>query len=112
MFLTQKQRLAAKKSTIKKESFLLYARIIALLIFLCISIMIPYVLGAAFGYPGFGYQQVWTWGGQSAIVLCLILDLLIIFLIITSIARYIRRKKAINKADEYVKIISTLNSIK
>ena len=112
MFLTQKQRLAAKKSTIKKESFLLYARIIALLIFLCISIMIPYVLGAAFGYPGFGYQQVWTWGGQSAIVLCLILDLLIIFLIITSIARYIRRKKAINKAAEYVKIISTLNSIK
>lgn len=95
MLMTQKKRLAAKTNTIKKERLLLYARIIPLFIFLCISIMLPYVLGAALGYAGFGYQQVWTWGGQSAIVMCLLLDVLIIFLLITSIARYIRRKNAI-----------------
>lgn len=98
MFLTQKKRLAAKTSTAQKERHLLYARIIPLFIFLCVSIMIPYVLGAALGYPGFGYRQVWTWGGQSAVVMCLLLDVLIIFLLITSIARYIRRKEAINKS--------------
>ena len=95
MLMTQKKRLAAKTNTIKKERLLLYARIIPLFIFLCISIMLPYVLGAALGYAGFGYQQVWTWGGQSAIVMCLLLDVLILFLLITSIARYIRRKNAI-----------------
>ena len=92
MFLTQKKRLAAKTSSPQKEKKLLIIRLALLIPLLCLSVMLPYILGAIMGYPGFGYQKVWIWGGQSAIVWCLILDLLIVSLLATSIARYIRRK--------------------
>ncbi len=97
MFFTQKKRIARKVNIPKKEKTLLIIRLILLIPMLCLSIVLPYIFGAIMGYPGLGYYAVWAWGGQSAIVLCLILDVLILFLLITSIARYIRRKKAINK---------------
>lgn len=97
MLFTQKKRLARKASIPKKEKTLLIIRLILLIPMLCLSIVLPYIFGAIMGYPGLGYYAVWEWGGQSAIVLCLILDLLIISLLITSIARYIRRKNDPNK---------------
>ncbi|HQM02539.1 MAG TPA: hypothetical protein PLH98_18655 [Ruminococcus flavefaciens] len=49
------------------------------------------------GYPGFGYQNVWIWGGQSAIVMCVILDATIITMIASAIIRYISQKHRIEK---------------
>ena len=97
LFITQKKRLSAKTNSMKKERILFYARMIPLCILLCISLLFPYIIGAAMGYPGFGYQNVWIWGGQSAIVMCVILDATIITLIASVIIRYIRQKHRIEK---------------
>lgn len=93
MLLTQKKRLMKKTSSPKKEKALLCARLVLLIPLLSLSVSLPYILGAVMGYPGFGYQKVWAWGGQSAVVMGLILDVLFILLIITSIKQYILKKR-------------------
>ncbi|HBB72072.1 MAG TPA: hypothetical protein DCZ71_05640 [Ruminococcus sp.] len=95
MIFTQKKRLARKTHTPEKEKRLLIIRLILLIPMLCLSIVLPYIFGAIMGYPGLGYYAVWAWGDQSAIILCLILDMLAVSLIVTNAARYIRRKNAI-----------------
>ena len=93
MLLTQKKRLMKKTSSPKKEKALLCARLVLLIPLLFLSVSLPYILGAVMGYPGFGYQKVWAWGGQSAVVMGLMLDVLLILLIITSIKRYIIKRR-------------------
>lgn len=95
MLFTQKKRLARKTHTPEKGKRLLIIRLILLIPMLCLSIVLPYIFGAIMGYPVSGYYAVWAWGDQSAIILCLILDMLAVSLIVTNAARYIRRKNAI-----------------
>ncbi|MBO4243345.1 MAG: beta-lactamase family protein [Clostridiales bacterium] len=94
MLFTQKKRLAGKTYTPEREKRLFIIRLILLIPMMCLSIVLPYIFGAIAGYPGLGYYAVWALGGQSAIILCLILDMLTLSLIATSAARYIRRKNA------------------
>jgi len=82
-----------KNSSPQKEKALLCARLVLLIPLLSLSVSLPYILGAVMGYPGFAYQKVWAWGGQTAVVMGLMLDVLLILLIITSIKRYIIRKR-------------------
>lgn len=93
MLLTQEKRLARKTATLQKEKRLLFARLVLLILLLCIAIVLPYIFGAAMGYPGFGYEDVWVWGGQSAVVMALLLDVLLLCLITASITRFIRMKR-------------------
>ena len=90
MLLTQKKRLAHKTTTLQKEKRLLFARLVPLILLLCIALILPYIFGTAMEYPGFGYEDVWVWGGQSAVVMALLLDVTIITMIISVIIRYIR----------------------
>ena len=82
-----------KNSFPKKEKALLCARLVLLIPLLSLSVSLPYILDAVMGYPGFAYQKVWAWGGQTAVVMGLLLNVLLILLIITSIKRYIIKRR-------------------
>ena len=94
LLLTQKKRLAKKSSTPKREKAVLISRMMLLLPLLCFSAAFPRILGAAKGYPGFGYTGFRVWGLYSEIAACLLSDGLIVCLITASVMRYIRQRNA------------------
>ena len=93
LLITQKKRLSAKTSTTKKEKLLLIVRMILLIPLLCLSLVLPYFYGYMMDYAGFGYNDVWIWGGQSAIVMSVLLDVVIVLLIVSCITRYKRMRR-------------------
>jgi len=92
MMLRQKKRLTKRTGSLRKEKALLGVRLAVLIPLLCLSSALPYILGVLMGYPGFGYQKVWIWGGQSAVIMGLMLDILFLILIAAAVRRYTIRK--------------------
>ena len=91
--ITQMLRLAKKNTARKREKAILCIRLAVLLPLLCLSLALPLILGAAAGYPGFGYAAFRVWGLDSGLIMCLLLDTWIVCMIAAGILRYLRLRK-------------------
>lgn len=93
LFATQKKRLAKRQTDMKKDRSKLCIRLILLALAMLLLIMLPTIIGTIAGYGRFYYKMIAIWMPYTLLISFATVGVLLIMLAVTSISRYLIRKK-------------------